>query len=665
VARLAALFLVVFGLFPLANWIPGGHEAPWYGDRLEMWFSGGAIVLGSTLVAWIVLRHRPSLWPEGRWTKIAARWQRQGYAADLTVAFVALISYLLVAQFVFSARPLLIDEIIQLWQARVFAAGSLWLPTADYPEFTAALHLVDLGPRTFGQFPAGGPALLAIGELFGAAWIVGPVVGALAVFMFSRLLRAVAVAPGMALAALMIFAFAPFTMFLSGSMMNHMPLTACVIGAALATVLATRDATPRPFLAFLAGLALGVAATFRPLDAVAFALPTAIWFGIRVIGDRRQFGALLASGLGVLIPVACLLAVNAAWTGDPLRFGYIELWGKSHELGFHESPWGPPHTPWRGIELVNLYLLRLQTYFLETPVPALLFATVALGLTRIVRPIERWMIAGSSLLLVAYFAYWHDGFYLGPRFMLPLAPWLAWWTAALPSRIRELGVEVRTSRAVLFGGVVALLLGAFQLAPIRATQYHNGMLSMRHDAGQAAVDAGITDALILARETWGAQLIVRLWASGVSRTEAEQVYRSADSCALDELLGGFERGALDTAGLREGIGILRADSASLVPQRLSPDTTLRALPGRQLREVCQRRLIEDQAGTTLFAPLILAGGGNNVFVRDLHARDSLLSSELRARPQYLLTKVVGPGGALVFTPIDPDSQRVAWDRDAQ
>ena len=59
----------------------------------------------------------------------------------------------------------------------------------------------------------------------------------------------------------------------------------------------------------------------------------------------------------------------------------------------------------------------------------------------------RRSIAGCSwrraLLLLSYFAYWHDGFYLGPRFMLPLAPWLALWTARLPAVLRGAAASPR------------------------------------------------------------------------------------------------------------------------------------------------------------------------------------------------------------------------------
>jgi hypothetical protein len=39
--RTAAAFLLVFGFLPIVNWIPGGHEAPWYWECLRDWFRDG------------------------------------------------------------------------------------------------------------------------------------------------------------------------------------------------------------------------------------------------------------------------------------------------------------------------------------------------------------------------------------------------------------------------------------------------------------------------------------------------------------------------------------------------------------------------------------------------------------------------------------------------
>ena len=165
--------------------------------------------------------------------------------------------------------------------------------------------------------------------------------------------------------------------FMSGSQMNHVPTLLGVCAALCAIERATAPGAPlrrRSLYALACGLALGFAATVRPVDAVAFALPVALWLVWRAVRDGRELTPLIASGIGVAIPVAWMLWFNARTTGAPLLFGYEALWGKGHELGFHAAPWGVAHTPARGLELVSLYFLRMQTYLFETPVPSLVAA---------------------------------------------------------------------------------------------------------------------------------------------------------------------------------------------------------------------------------------------------------------------------------------------------
>ena len=153
---------------------------------------------------------------------------------------------------VLSAKPLLIDEIIQVYQARIFTSGRLWAVAPAHPEFTSTMLLLDWGGKVYGQFPAGGPAMLAIGTLLHSEWLVGPIFAAIGVYAFARLLRMVEVRNGVALAALLLLAFAPFCVFLDASMMNHVTTTTWLLVAALALVVATRSeaAVPRAALAW-------------------------------------------------------------------------------------------------------------------------------------------------------------------------------------------------------------------------------------------------------------------------------------------------------------------------------------------------------------------------------------------------------------------------------
>ena len=666
-AQVAALLLIILGLLPIANWIPGGHAAPWYADRLQMWLSGGAIVVGAAVIVGIAVKRHPAIWRVGLWAGVASRWRAADRRADALLALVAMLVYAIVSRMVLSAKPLVIDEIIQVYQARIFTSGRLWAAAPAHPEFTSTLFLLDWGGKVYGQFPAGGSAMLAIGTLLHAEWLVGPAFAALGVYAFARLLRLVVPRNGVALAALLLLAFAPFCVFLDASMMNHVTETTWLLLAALALAHATAtvaDAAPRA--AFLTGVCLGIAATIRPLDAASFAIPAALWLlwrGLR--GGLPHLEALLWSGVGIAIPIALMLLVNISQTGHPLEFGYTAMWGKSVEFGFHKAPWGFPHTPVRGIELVNLYLLRLQSYFLETPVPSLLFATGALALTRRLSPFDRWALISSGLLLLCYFAYWHDGFYLGPRFMLPLAPWLALWTARFPATLEARRVPIPVRHGVVAGAVTALVMGATMLVPIRATEYRQSMSAMRFDVTVLARQAGVRGALVFVRESWGAQLIVRMWALGVPRIDAEQIYRTTDACELDAALAEVEGAAGNGADLLRQLAPLRADSLHLNGLRVSPDTTLHIRAGATLGGRCLRRIIEDRSGFTIFSPLLLARGEDNLYLRDLHARDSIAIQAHPGRPLFLYTRDTSTTSIPRFIPLSLDSMRASWRADQE
>jgi len=652
----AALLCLVLGFLPIANWIPGGLSAPWYAPVAGDLLNGAAIALGIGVVLAILTRHRqvPRLVGTNRWTATVS-------PGMLTaIALLAFALYALVARTVFSGRPLLIDEIVQVFQARILTAGHLTLPAAPHQEFFSSFHVVEQSGRVYGQFPVGGPAMLALGTLVGAEWLVGPVFGALSVLGFGALVRRIEPRRGVAFGATLLFAFAPFAVFMSGSHMNHVTTLFWLVVGCWGLSRAVSDEA-RFGDGLLTGLGFGLAATIRPADALAFAVPAGIWLLLRAI-RRRRVMVLLGSALGIVVPVLLLAWVNLKTTGAPLRFGYTVLWGRAHDLGFHATPWGPVHTPARGLELLNLYALRLQSYLFETAGPSLLPATAALALTRVLRPFDRYLLTASALLLAGYFAYWHDGFYLGPRFLYPLLPVLALWTARLPAAIRERAGDGLVLRATTAALGVAVLLGLATALPTRVRQYRGGLLSLRWDADRAAAAAGVRDALVLVRESWGAELIARMWALDVSRPDAEALYRAADPCRLELAITELERRSVRGAAAVAELAPLRADSARLVKaEELTGDPSLRLTRGMRYPARCLSKIEENREGFTLFAPLLLARVGNNLYARDLGARDSLLLKDFPGRPVYLLRPASGSVGAEPqFHRLERDSLAVAW-----
>ena len=689
-ARAAAVVLAVLGFLPLAAWLPGGLEVPNIDVQLHDWGTGSLLTLGVGALAWMVSRRHH--WPldvraRGDMTRgvappaaPAAGAHAQNLSVRIyLVALCALLLYALVATMVFSRRPLLIDEVVQLWQAQRFAEGRLWIPASTYGEFFSFLHLVDVGERVYAQFPPGGPFMLWIGLLAGAPWLVGPVCGALSVLLFARLARAAepAASDRWVLGATLLFTLTPFGVFMFGSHMNHVTALLWILVAVVSLVtlvrvgpdphsIASPEHTAPHRVAMLPalglGFGLGAAATIRPLDAFAFALPAAIWLVVRAKRSPQRWLENVLAGIGVAVPFMAMMYVNAQTTGHPLKFGYEVLWGTSHGLGFHAAPWGVPHTPWRGLALASLYQWRLQSYLFETPFPSLVLPVVSLWCVRRLGALDRYLLASSALVILAYLLYWHDGFYLGPRFVVPLLPALVLWTARLPLLVRERIASQHLRRgitAMLVFGVVGALV--FNL-PVRVASYRAGLTSMRVDYARAAERSDVRNALVFVRESWGAQLVARLWALGVSRPMTESVYRGTDSCNLEQEISSLERDAVRGARAETRLaGLLARDSAFVAKSTLTPDPTERVRPGVRYAAVCLRRIEDDRAGFLHYVPLRLITTGGNIYARDLHARDSLLLAEFPDRPVFLLTRAgTRVDDPAVFLPLRRDSLAVAW-----
>ncbi|HVT39722.1 MAG TPA: hypothetical protein VHE78_11795 [Gemmatimonadaceae bacterium] len=655
--------------------MPGGETDRAYANRFVEWGYGTAICLGVAVIVVVLARSRM------RRAESPLPANGRGVAGGLLhlrlpgsvvpffsslIPLAALVLYAVIAKSVFSGRPLLIDEIVQLFQARIFAHGALWLPVEAHREFFSMLHVVDTGGKVYSQFPPGGPAMLALGELVNTPWIVGPVCGAVSVALFDRLVRLTDPDASVSyhLGAVLLFAVAPFGVFMFGSHMNHATALMWLLVATLGLAHATMGAAGRRRLAgaFACGSGLGAAASIRPLDALAFALPAAAWILALAWRDRRRWAEVVVAGAGLILPFGAMMWVNARSTGSPLLFGYEVLWGKAHGLGFHTAPWGAAHTPMRGLELLSLYVTRLQTYLFETPFPSLLPALVALGLTRRISPLDRYLLVSAVLLGCLYFAYWHDGFFLGPRFVFPWLPVLVLWTARLPRLLRKRITDARlvstgVSAFVVTGAVMALVASV----PVRVTQYRGGLTSMRIDYTAEAAHAQASDALVFVRESWGAQLVTRLWARGVSRSAAAALYHGVDACALDGALRVLERDGVHDAMAESRLAPLLSDSSAVRPSPFSPDSTEKVLPGAAYDEVCVARINEDRAGYTHLAPLQLERGSNNVYARDLQAHDSLLLTEYPSRRVYLLRrKRADPDAPLEWIPLRRDSLFRAW-----
>jgi len=341
----------------------------------------------------------------------------------LVIAAGACLAAAWASQSVFERIPHLEDEFANLWEAQVMADGQIAQPSPSFPRSFMVPFVVDYEGLRFGKYPPGWPALLSLGVLLGAPWLVNALLAGASAWLTYRLGSRLA-GPGVGLLASLLVATSPMFLLLSASLMSHalsVFLTLALTLGWLDGVLADRTLPrlPRALPIAVAGLSLGLLALTRPLTAVCVGLPFGVhglWILTR--GGRSAKRAVLAVGLLAFATAGLLLAWQSALTGDPLGNLYA-LWWPYDRVGF-----GPGH----GVTETGhtLSLARINTKFslrvgrhdlFGWPFLSWIFAPI--GLLALRRRLEAWLLAVLlPVLVLVYAAYWVGAWLYGPRYYI-------------------------------------------------------------------------------------------------------------------------------------------------------------------------------------------------------------------------------------------------------
>lgn len=628
VPGLAALFLLAFGLFPLANKLTDGDAVQWYRHASLVWLLfGGTMIVALFILARLMPRPMQLVWDT-----LSAQWLR--IPAPVLVGAAALFAFAASAVFAvicFGRQPHNADEVSQLFHAKILLSGRLSLPADPNPEFFGMDTMIDSG-RWYSHFPVGGPAFLAIGVALHSAWLLNPVLLALTVFPLYSFARR-AFGDPVARASAVLLAASPFALFMSASFMNHVPvlwLTAVVMSqlARWVDAVETREAHVS---AGLMGLAMGVSFAVRPLDALAVAGVVGVMQLTQLRGVIVRLRSLVTEIVAGLIPSAVLFYANARTNGSPFRFGYEVLYGSTHQLGFHMDPYGTMHTPIRAVVFASKYLLELNVLMFEWPLPVI--GIIIAGLVALRRP-GRWdqfLIALVAAQVVAYACYWHDGVFRGPRFLFTALPAIVVLTARAPFLVAA--ATRGSARLVAMYLLPACVLftwlarGIGDTVDARVRMYQKASPILRVDADSIARAANLHNALVFVNEGREARNLHYLWSMELTRGDAARLMMSAPSCAV--------RIAIQT-------------EAAIQPPRLAGRrdrmvrTALSVDPKAPEPETCAEDVRQDDAGSASFAPFFPANtidstghvGGNVVYVLDLGAHNEVLRSRFGTRTWY-------------------------------
>jgi len=641
----------VWSVVPLAIWWDGANPAGFLG-AWTLWWWGSLVVILGTVVLVILSRGGVAKGSARAWDRLVKA--RAAPFVGVTAAAFALLAVAMCLA-VFAGNPRNVDGFAELFQARIFLTGHLWVASPPEVANFATLQMILEASRWFSQYPPGQSAVLAAGLALGAWWLLNPLFAALLVWATWRVGRWCA-GESVARLAIVLLCVSPFAVAVAGSEMSH--LSAATIGMLAAAAACGAGGRRSGPAAFLAGLALGIMTAFRPLDAIAAAVPVGFILLLAAPPDRR-IRAVALTVLGGVLGTLPLLAYNQATTGSWHVLGYTYLWGPEHSLGFHPVPWGIPLTLKRAIARSGLDLYQLNTWMFDVPAPILVIAAIGwIVARRSLGSRDAAPVLGAAALVAALFTYWHRDIFYGPRFLFSALPWFALLIARGVAGLRRAGPAIAPDTplglAAVFAVALGMAVGLVTITPGRIAAYRAATPLFDLHPDQDARRAGISHAVVVIPDGWGTRLIVRMWALGVPVRRSTRLYGDIDACALEQALDAAERDPAARAHLLATLERLAARRRPGVMLNLTEDPNLRLPADSALAPACQAELDTDRRGFLEFAPFLYLNtarlDGDIVWARDMGSRNEALFRRYAGRGLYRYAPTA-PGASPTFTPL--------------
>ena len=465
----------------------------------------GLELVAATLIQWIALGtwllvvwHLPI---EG-WSRLrSVTWGNRGLLA-LAAGVFAITVFLSLA--VYQRHPHVPDEVGFLMQAEYMAEGKL---SVEAPPVGGAFG-IDLMTykqgHAYSPLPPGWPAVLAIGVAAGTPWLVNPLLAALNVVLIfllvSRLYDRETAWP-----STILYALAPWNLFLAMSFMSHTFAMTCALLATLGIARARDRGGLLPVA--LAGMAVGMLTLIRPLDGLIMGFLLGLW-SIGLGGARLRLTQISTFVIMTALVTAINFGYNSALTGNPALFPVNEYFDQYYGKGVNNFGFGANRgLGWVGLDpfpghgardvVVNsaLNLSSINVDFLGWVTGSLVLAMLLVIWGKL-RPADRLMIAAALTVAAAHAFYWFSG---GPDF-----GGRYWYFMAVPLTVftiragQEISARVAGPPERIFGGILVLVLGGMLVfLPWRAVNKYYHYRGMQPGIRTVVRQNSMSNALVL------------------------------------------------------------------------------------------------------------------------------------------------------------------------
>lgn len=432
-------------------------------------------------------------------------------AAVWVVVFSSALSF-----FVYERHPHIPDEVVYIYHARYLAAGMLTMPAPAVPD-AFYVNLMNYEKDVwFCPVPPAWPAVLALGALFGAAWLVNPLLAGLNILLAYSLLREL-YDRRLARIATLLLCVSPWYIFMGMNFMTHMLTLTCALLAALAVIRSRR--TGKVLWAFAAGAAAGFITLIRPLDGLIAGGVIGLWV-IGIGGKRLKITSIVGFALGCVLVALIQLPYNKMLTGNPMVFpinAYNDKYhghnsnaygfGPDRGMGWPLDP-NPGHGPIDALINANLNTFSINIELFGWSIGSLLLIALLL-FSGTMKKSDYLMIGVFAAVFTGYFFYYFSG---GPDFgarywFLVLIPFVALTVRGIQALEKKLVSEATGSSTGLSTVGVGVLFAVLCLSgltmvnyfPWRAIDKYHHYLGMRPDIRELAGERGFGKSLVLIR----------------------------------------------------------------------------------------------------------------------------------------------------------------------
>ncbi|MCU0613019.1 MAG: hypothetical protein MUE60_14685 [Candidatus Eisenbacteria bacterium] len=345
------------------------------------------------------------------------------------------------------------DEAQYVFQGRLLMSGRLWAPAPPCPAAFELRGLRVTGDRWVPAYDPGHSLLIGLADRLGLAWLVGPILGAVALCLLG-VLGTDRYGPVMARGTLALGVLSPLFILLAASFSYHVTSLCLTTMALIAT-----GRRPRGIAwDYAVGVSLGALVLVRPLALAILLLPLAYLELATRNRPWREWLKSLGRTAAALTPFLVLyLLYNRTVTGNPFISGRQFVYPTSL-FGFgpqpsHAETYGPlVHTPLKGLLNVMLQFSTLSTGLFGWPLLSLVPAAVGFLCLR-KGPWERAFVLMVGATAAILFFSWYSAVEHGPRHYLDAWPGLMLLSAA---GLRESHRWVRRHRGIR-GSNTALL----------------------------------------------------------------------------------------------------------------------------------------------------------------------------------------------------------------